>query len=196
MSQQNYSAYIMLNNFARHLKWIFLLDPALNLTVTHFTTFIDFHFYPTGVVFFSWNKGLMKKQLSKLDEFCDRIVSHQKNSVFILHLNSKGTLVLLKNRKFVTHWLGLKSCVEEGAELMLRRINTFRNSNSLRLTSLCEKKSRGTFWQWHFSNDQGCRKKCLWEAVKPGKIVCWPHNNHRSVAVRSMWHEEFLWKKD
>lgn len=39
----------------------------------------------------------------------------------------------------------LSSTVEEGVEFTLKQINMFGNSNFLHLTSLCEKKSRGTF---------------------------------------------------
>lgn len=56
----------------------------------------------------------------------------------------------------------LSSAVEEGAEFTLTRINMFGNSNSLHLTSLCEKKSREplTLTVFHMI-DQGWMKTCL-----------------------------------
>jgi len=79
----------------------------------------------------------------------------------------KGKLVLL-----IKLWMEEEE-EEEGAELTLTRINALGNSNSLHLTSLCEKKSRETFDKHIFH----VMKTSLWGAVKPGNIACWPHNN-------------------
>jgi len=74
------------------------------------------------------------------------------NSI-ILHPFSLRTYCILTRRhtyvaqaQEISNMLNvLTSSVEEGAEFTLVWINMLGNSNSLQLTSLCEKKSRGTF---------------------------------------------------
>lgn len=64
----------------------------------------------------------------------------------------------------------LSSTVEEGAEFMLTRINMFGNSNSLHLTSLCEKKSRETFDNDIFHMIRAGWKSAFERQWSPGKL--------------------------
>lgn len=64
----------------------------------------------------------------------------------------------------------LSGAVEEGAEFTLTRINMFGNSNSLHLTSLCEKKSGETFDNDIFHMIRARWKSAFERQWSPGKL--------------------------
>lgn len=124
---------------------------VLNLTDSHFITIKNFHFYTTGVILFYEIKGSVEKQ-ALVNCACMNCSIELRNSI-ILYSFSLRTYCILTQRhtcvaqaQEISNMLNeLSSTVEEGAEFTLTRINMFGNSNSLHLTSLCEKKSRETF---------------------------------------------------
>lgn len=130
---------------------IVLHSHVLNLTDSHFITIKSFHFYTTGVILFYEIKGSVEKQ-ALVTCACMNCSIELRNAIILYSLSLRTYCILTQRHTCVaqaqeiSNMLNeLSSTVEEGAEFTLTRINMFGNSNSLHLTSLCEKKSRETF---------------------------------------------------
>lgn len=80
----------------------------------------------------------------------------------------------------------LSSTVEEGVEFTLKQINMFGNSNFLHLTSLCEKKGRGTFDNGIFHMIRAGWKNAFERQWSPGKLFV-DHTTTISLRLSDLW---------
>ena len=166
----------------------------------HFITNNSFHFCTTGVVLFYEIEGsVVKCAWSKLLNCWIEL----RNSI-ILYSFSLRTYCILTQRhtcvaqaQDISNMLNeLSSAVEEGAEFTLTRINMFGNSNSLHLTSLCEKKSGETFDNDIFHMIRAPMKKCLLRGSEAQENCLLTTQQPSYCGCQSAWHEEFLWETD
>lgn len=138
----------------------------------------EIHFCTTGVILFLEISGSMKKRtLLNVKSACMDCSRGLRNYIIPYSYTFRTYCIWTQRHTFVaqakeiSNMLNeLSSAVEEGTEFTLTRINMFGNSNSLHLTSLCEKKSRETFDNDIFHMIWAGWKSAFERQWSPGKL--------------------------